>query len=112
MSDKIEIEFQFKVGDMVIPAAVAHLLDDAQDLGWIDRGDASDRYIVQERVYRQCYNTHQIFYYCRAVGRHGGVSERMVEFTEPLIVAAPAWKTRAELKKLRDENAKKEKPEA
>lgn len=103
MSEKIEVEFKFKVGDLVMPAAVAHLLDDMIDneATWMFRDEPEMRFVVQERLYQQCYNAFQIHYTCRAVGRNGYLGKDNISFTEPMIAAAPSFKTKKEIRELR-----------
>jgi hypothetical protein len=102
MSEKIEVEFKFKVGDLVMPAATAHLIDELEmDHGrWIS-GEPVMRYIVQERLYQQCYNATQIHYTCKCVHRNGGMYKDNIQFTEPQLAPATPFKTKAEIDELR-----------
>lgn len=104
--DKVEVEFKFKVGDIVVSAATAHLSEE-QEIGmWLDPQDT--RYLIQERLYQQCYNTFQIHYDCRPIARNGFVGKEIYRFTEPMLALSVPFKTRAELKKLRKAAEEKE----
>lgn len=108
MSDKVEIEFKFKVGDLVMSAAIAHLKDEEQEQSWLYKDEPEQRFVVQERLYQQCYNTFQIHYTCRVVARNGYIGKENISFTEPLLVAASPFKTKAEIKELRKKSEEAE----
>ena len=110
MSEIVNVEFKFKVGDLVMPAATAHLIDELEmEQGrWIS-GEPVMRYIVQERLYQQCYNATQIHYTCKCVHRNGGMYKDNIQFTEPQLAPASPFKTKAEIDELRKKAREAEK---
>ena len=106
-TDKKEVEFKFKVGDIVLPKDVIHLLDEEFG-GWMnDKSPEGVRYKITERWYQECYNTFQIHYDTIVIMRNGGINDKRYRFIENTIEHAPPFRSQEEMKRIREEQKKK-----
>lgn len=94
---KVTVNFKFKVGDIVLPKTMLHLLSDREER--LFEREPEIRYVILECVYRECYSNGQNFYTCQAITRSGAIGKDLITLSELIIDIVKPFRTRKEIEK-------------